>query len=295
MFLNSLSKNKISSTPIGMLHSKDGASFVIEELDVTYSKRLTNMQQKADIKQTRELAIKNNGKLFEPYELITIPFDLTKSSERSNEALLEYLGHPGNINNLILESILDTSTILAIIKNPHYNNNLTKTFLAKSQNLFESETILENLSTLEKIKFFTSNKYRTKDNMNEHKILFKSLIKEILEDYVNDRNDLLSENPSEIRASIIKTCDDFYDKELIFEDIKRSILITLSEQEAAIETEIEAINTIKEALIKYKITGENWQEKKHIANTLIDNLSNETDLKSERITKKINTIKKFPQ
>ena len=294
MFLDSFAKNKLSTIPVGMLYAKDGAVFVIEEVEAVYSKKLTKIQQKAESKQTRQLTIKNNGTIFEPYEIISIPLDLTQSSDASNQCLLEFLGHAGNINNLILESILDTTTILNIMNSTQYKNELTNGLLAISQNLFLSEALIEKLSHKEKIRFFTENKYRTKDNMKEHKKKFTDLIKTTLINYAEDREDLVSENPSELRAAIIKTYDEFYDKNISLAEIKTEIIEALTEKKNSSEVEIATVQIIKDAVAKYKITGENWQSKKQMANSLIEEMETSAQSKIDKYTKKIETINKFP-
>lgn len=294
MFLDSFSKNKVSTTPIGMLHAKDGATFVIEEVEAIYSKKLTKMQKKAESKQTRQLVIKNNGTIFEPYEIISIPFDLTQSSDVSNDSLLEYLGHAGNINNLIMESILDVNTILNIMNNPQYKNDLTNNFLAINQNLFSSEVLIEKLSLKEKLRFFTENKYRTKENMKANKTKFTSLIEQILLDYLEDNENLVSENPSELRSAIIKTCDDFFEKDISFNPIKENLLAGLSAKKESAKTELETVWVIKEAITKYKITGENWQSKKQMANSMIAEMEEAATNKINTYDKKVETISKFP-
>jgi len=294
MFLDSFSKNKVSTTPIGMLYAKDGAVFVIEEIEAVYSKKLTKMQQKADSKPSRQLAIKNNGTVFEPYEIISIPFDLTKSSDVSNECLLEYLGHAGNINNLIMESTLDVNTILSIMNNVQYKNDLTNNFLAINQNLFLSEALIDKFSLKEKIRFFTENKYRTKDNMEENKSKFLSSIDEILSNYVENKEDLISKNPSELRTSIIKTCDEFFEKDISFNSTKEKLLADLNAKRESAETELATVGVIKEAILKYKITGENWQSKKQMANSMILEMEETAQQKINEYNKKVEIISKFP-
>lgn len=294
MFLDKLTKKDEDLTPIGMLYATDGAEFIVEEFTPKYSRHISKIYKKAERDVPRQILVKNNGTIFEPYELVKVPLDLTKSSDFSNAALLEYLNFGGNVNNLIMESILDTTTILAICENKQYQNEFTMNYLAIYQNMFVSDNLISLLSTRQKIRLYTENQRRTPDIMKDQKENFFKLIKDILNNYAEDLEDLVSENPSDIRANIIKTCNDYYEKDISFDREKSKILELLYEEKKKIEVEKETVFIIKDAVAKYKITGEGWQTKKEACNNLIHEINETVEDKLFKINKKIEVIRNFP-
>ena len=282
------------NTPVGILYAKDGAEFVIEELSQVHSRQLSKIYEQAQYKPARQLIIKNNGATFEPYEIVAVPLDLTKSSETSNLALLEYLKLGGVINKLLTESIVDTTTLLEILNTPQYRNELTLGYCALHQNMFVSEQLIDKMSVEDKLKLFTTNIYRTPEIMSSRKSEFYSLLEKVLTMYVMDEKDLISENPSELRVNIVKTCNTYYDKDVSIQTVKNKILLVLNEKEDDANTKLEAVQIIKEAVSKYKITGDNWKEKKESIQILCDKMQLDSELELETIQKKINTIKNFP-
>lgn len=294
MLIEKLARKDEETKPIGMLYATDGAEFLVEEFTPKYSRHLSKIYKKAEREVPRQIIVKNNGTIFEPYELVKVPLDLTKSSDFSNTALLEYLNFGGNVNNLIMESILDTTTILAICENKQYQNEFTMNYLAIYQNLFVSDSLIALLSTKEKIRLYTENQKRTPDIMRDQKDNFFKLIKSIIDNYVEGTEDLISENPSDIRANIIKTCNDYYEKDISFDREKSKVLESLNEEKKKIEIEKETVSIIKDAIAKYKITGEGWQAKKEACNNIIHDINETVDDKLFKINKKIEVIRSFP-
>lgn len=294
MFLNKLGKEKNTNTPIGMLYAKDGAEFVIEEIITNNSRSLSKIYEKVEYIPNRQLIIKNNGAIFEPYELVNVQLDLTKSSDTSNSALLEYLNYGTNINRLITESILDVTTMLEIINNPRYKNELTNMHLATYQNLFLSEQLLKTLSLKEKIEFYTNNVHRTKDLMKEHENNFNNCIKELLFLFLDNKDDSIIENPSPLRVAIVKTCNEFYEKNVSFKSVKDELLSILNNKKESETLRSETISIFYEAISKYKITGEGWQGKKDAAKELCDELETKNKKELELINYQIDVIKNFP-
>ena len=58
MLFKNLKNQGSSNIPIGSLFSKDGAQFIIEEVDATYSRSFSKIKEKADIHSERQLIIK---------------------------------------------------------------------------------------------------------------------------------------------------------------------------------------------------------------------------------------------
>ncbi len=289
-----LKRQSSKNIPIGSLYAKDGALFIIEEIESTYSKSFSKLQQKAENKPDRQLVIKNNNTVFEPYEITAVAFDLNQSSDTSNDALLEYLAFGANINNLILESDIDVATIIKIMNTPKYHNELTNNYLATHQNLFLSDKIIDKLSLKEKIRLYTENKYRTKELMEEHKENFLLVVREILENFVSNKEDLISENPSDTRVNILKTCHDFYADDNFIKPEKDRVLKILEEEKKALSLRAETIDIMVDAVVKYKITGDDWQKKKDMATDIVNTLRNESKEELSKLNQKMKAVRTFP-
>ena len=294
MLFKNLKNQGSSNIPIGSLFAKDGAQFIIEEVDATYSRSFSKIKEKADIHSERQLIIKNNNTVFEPYEITAVPLDLHKSSSVSNEALLEYLSFGGNVNNLILESDLDAATIMKIIETPKYRNEFTLSYLAVNQNLFVSDNLVNSLGTQEKLRLYTENKHRTVEIMEDYKSDFKTLIDTILNEYISGKSDYISENPSDIRIKISKTMHDFYQDDSVIQEPKDTTLRLLEKERNKVREKIETVEVLKQAVSKYKITGDGWQEKKQLANDMIADIENENNEILNKINNQIKTIRTFP-
>ena len=290
MFKKQSSKN----VPIGSLYAKDGALFIIEEIENTYSKSFSKLQQTAENRPDRQLVIKNNNTVFEPYELTAVALDLNQSSDISNDALLEYLAFGGNINNLILESVIDVATILKITDTPKYHNEFTNSYLATHQNLFLSDKLIERLTLKERIRLYTENKYRTKELMQEHKEAFLLMTREILDSFIYGKEDLVTENPSDTRVNILKTCHDFYADDNFIKPEKDRIIKILEEEKKQISLRAETIDIMVDAVVKYKITGDDWQIKKDMATNIVNGLKNDVKEQLSEINSKMKTVRTFP-
>ena len=64
MLFKNLKNQGSSNIPIGSLFAKDGAQFIIEEVDATYSRSFSKIKEKADIHSERQLIIKNNNMIY---------------------------------------------------------------------------------------------------------------------------------------------------------------------------------------------------------------------------------------
>lgn len=289
-----LKKQSSKNIPIGSLYAKDGALFIIEEIENTYSRSFSKLQQTAENRPDRQLVIKNNNTVFEPYELTAVAFDLNQSSDISNDALLEYLSFGGNVNNLILESVIDVATMMKIMNTPQYHNEFTNNYLATHQNLFLSDKLIEKLTLREKIRLYTENKYRTKELMEEHKEAFLLVVREILDNFISEQEDLVSENPSDIRVNILKTCHDFFADDNFIKPEKDRVIKILEEEKKSLSLRAETIDIMIDAVVKYKITGDDWQTKKDMATNIVHTLKDENKAKLSEINSKIKTIRTFP-
>lgn len=287
--------NKTENRIIGLLFDINGEQFTIEEVTQKYSKYLSKAYEKTNVNPQRELIIKNHNTAYEPHEIIEIKLDLRKSSQLTNEALIEYLQFAGQINGLVQKSIINIETIFFILNNPSYNNKFTKGYILIHQDVFDSQSFLDELNYMEKIKLYTENRYRNNSIMERYKEDFNKNIYEMFKSFLIGENIDISESPSVLRNSIMSTANEYYNKEIGFMDEKDNAFNAIKQIESDITHSIEVINTMKDAISKHKIVNSNWKELKDDAMVIVDNLLKESTEKQDELNKKKNIVKYFPK
>jgi len=280
---------------IGLLFNIDGEQFTIEEINKKYSKYLSKAYQKTNTVVKRELIVKNHNTAYAPHEIIEIKLDLSKSSQITNDALLEYLQFAGQINGLVEKSILNIETIFSILGNNLYNNLITKNYILIYQQVFDSQSFLDSLTYMEKLKLYTENRYRTKEIMNKYKENFNECIYLMFKEYLLENKIDISESPSVLRNLIMSTVNDYYDSEIGFTKEKEKAFNDIKYLEDNIVNELKVIENIKEAVLKYKISTTDWKELKESSLNIVNKLFLESGTQQSKINQKKNIIRYFPK
>lgn len=297
MLLDKIVGKKETTNIIGMLYGQKGEELVVEEITPGQSRRLSKMYEKINDSPEKKIMITQNGALVEPYQIVHIPLDLTKSSDRTNENLLDYLKYGSLINQLIQNSTVDTTSVLRIMETEQYRNEFTYSYLAVYQNIFLSDKCISLFPFVERLRFYTKNIHRTQEIMAERRDEFFAIIEQLLQNYADGTDNLAEENPSDIRVDIINTCNTYYSKDISFSDIKKKIVDIPKQRLLSLEQDIEALQRTEELISKYQKRQNVQMEKKEWCVRALElNHEQQNDIKN-RITKNnkmIEVIKNFP-